>query len=92
MRDSYSIIQGLLRTEKGSFQQHLGKYFFKVSKSANKIEIKKAVEELYKVKVAHVNTITSRGKNKRVRFKEGKTPDWKKAVVQLKEGEKIDIT
>lgn len=92
MRDSYSIIQGLLRTEKGSFQQPLGKYFFKVSKSANKIEIKKAVEELYKVKVAHVNTITSRGKNKRVRFKEGKTPDWKKAVVQLKEGEKIDIT
>ncbi len=44
------------------------------------------------MKVKDVNTITSRGKKKRVRFQEGKTPDWKKAIVTLKEGEKIDVT
>ena len=69
----------------------LGKYLFWVDKAANKIEIKKAVEEIYKVKVKSVNTLTMRGKKKRVRFIEGKTPDWKKAVVTLKAGDKIDV-
>ena len=81
----------LLRTEKGSNLLPLNKYLFWVDKKANKIDIRSAVEELYKVKVKRVNTMIARGKKKRVRFIEGKTPDWKKAVVTLKQGDKIDI-
>ena len=55
-------------------------------------EIKKAVEDIYKVKVGSVNTVSMRGKAKRVRYAVGKTPDWKKAIVTLKEGNKIDVT
>ena len=91
MTNSYSVILSPLRTEKGSVLSPLGKYLFWVDKAANKIEIKKAVEEIYKVKVKSVNTLTMRGKKKRVRFIEGKTPDWKKAVVTLKAGDKIDV-
>jgi len=93
MKASYEVLKSLLRTEKSS--QHLlplNKYIFWVARNANKIEIKSAVEEIYKVKVKSVNTITSRGKIRRVRFQIGKTPDWKKAVVTLQEGHKIDIT
>jgi large subunit ribosomal protein L23 len=67
------------------------KYLFLVDRSSNKIEIKKAVEDIYKVKVSGVNTVMMRGKSKRVRYAIGKTPDWKKAIVTLKEGQKIDI-
>jgi large subunit ribosomal protein L23 len=63
-----------------------------VDTAANKIEIKKAVEDIYKVKVGSVNTLMARGKLKRVRYTTGKSADWKKAVVTLKEGSKIDIT
>ena len=70
----------------------LNKYLFWVAKDSNKIEIKKAVEDIYKIKVDGVNTITMRGKSKRVRYAVGKTPDWKKAVVTLKEGNKIDVS
>ena len=92
MRDSYSVIKSLIRTEKGTTLLPMDQYLFEVATDANKIQIKRAVEELYKVKVKSVNTITVRGKMKRIRFKEGKTPDWKKAVVQLKKGEKIEVT
>jgi len=92
MRDTYDIIKSILRTEKGTDMMPLGKYLFCVDRNANKISIKKAIEEIYKVKVKDVNTAIFRGKNKRVRFAEGRTPDWKKAVVTLKEGEKIEIT
>ncbi len=92
MKDSHLIIKSLLRTEKGSNLLPLDQYLFKVAIDANKIEIKRAVEEIYKVKVDSVNTLTSIGKMKRVRFKEGKTPDWKKAIVKLKKGNKIELT
>jgi large subunit ribosomal protein L23 len=92
MREARYIIKSLLRTEKGSDLLPYNKYLFWVDTTANKIEIRHAVEELYKVKVKGVNTIFSPGKAKRVRFEEGKTPDWKKAVVTLKAGDKIDIT
>lgn len=92
MKDSYSVIKSPLRTEKGTYLLPLNKYLFWVDKKANKTEIKKAVEEIYKVKVEKVNTATVRGKKRRVRFVEGKTADWKKAIATLKEGEKIDIT
>ena len=91
MNTSHTILQALLRTEKGVRQQIADKYFFSVQKNANKIQIKKAVEDVYKVKVMKVNTQMAPGKLKRVRTQLGKTPDWKKAVVTLKEGQKIDL-
>lgn len=92
MKDAYTIIKSPLRTEKGTNFLPLNKYLFWVEKSANKTEIKGALEEIYKVKVEKVNTVTVRGKNRRVRYVEGKTPDWKKAIVTLKAGDKIDLT
>ncbi len=91
MSESYSVLSTLLRTEKGSFQAESNKYIFSVRKTANKIQIKKAVEDIYKVKVTGVNTQVMPGKLKRVRAQLGRTPDWKKAVVTLKEGQKIDL-
>ena len=69
----------------------LNKYLFWVDKSSNKVEIKRAVEGIYKVKVNNVNTMVIKGKPKRVRYTMGKTSDWKKAVVTLKAGDKIDV-
>ncbi len=91
MRDSHIILKTLLRTEKGAIQATENKYLFNVLKNANKIEIKKAVEDIYKVKVQDVNTQVMNGKLKKVRQQVGKTPDWKKAVVTLKDGHKIDL-
>ncbi len=91
MTGSYTILNALLRTEKGVTQSEDNKYFFSVRKDANKIQIKKAVEDVYKVKVLDVNTQVMPGKLKRVRTQIGKTPDWKKAVVTLRAGQKIDL-
>ncbi len=92
MNDSYVALNSLLRTEKGSLQaEKQNKYFFSVKKSANKIQIKHAVEQVYKVKVLSVNTTVVPGKLKRVRHQIGWTPDWKKAIVTLKKGQKIDL-
>ena len=90
MSSPYGIIKSLIQTEKGSMMQPQNKYLFWVDKNANKIEIKKAVETIYNVTVKNVNTQMARGKNRRVRYVSGKTPDWKKAIVQLKEGGKIE--
>jgi large subunit ribosomal protein L23 len=90
MISSYDIIRSLLRTEKSTAYEPESKYLFLVGKSANKIQIKRAIEEIYKVKVKDVNTFVSRGKLKRVRYQLGRTPDIKKAVVTLKEGQKIE--
>ncbi len=67
------------------------KYVFKVANSSNKNEIKKAIEELFKVKVKSVNIMNVLGKIRRIRGKLGKKSDWKKAVVTLKDGNKIDL-
>jgi large subunit ribosomal protein L23 len=92
MNIPYDTVLSLLRTEKGTELLPLNKYMFVVDKKANKLQIKKAVEQIYKVKVDAVNTIIVSGKNKRVRFKEGRTADWKKAVVTLKQDHKIEVT
>jgi large subunit ribosomal protein L23 len=92
MLSSYDIIKSLIRTEKSSLYEPKRKYLFLVDKTSNKISIKRAVEEIYKVKVSDVNTFISIGKLKRVRHQLGKTPDHKKAVVTLKEGQKIELT
>lgn len=86
----YDIIKSLIRTEKSNLSEAAGKYLFLVDNSANKIQIKDAVEQIYKVKVSNVNTFVSPGKLKRVRHQLGRTPDVKKAIVTLKEGQKIE--
>ena len=91
MKHAQDIVKGMIRTEKGSMLMAANKYLFWVDKSSNKIEIKKSIEDIYKVKVSCVNTVMMRGKSKRVRYAMGKTPDWKKAIVTLEEGQKIDI-
>jgi large subunit ribosomal protein L23 len=70
----------------------MGKYFFAVNPQANKVDIKKGVEELYKVHVRKVNTMKVPGRWKRVRTVAGMTGDWKKAVVTLRAGEKIEVS
>ena len=77
------IIEKPIITEKSNDQLQEGKYTFKVNKNATKVEIAKAVEKLFEVKVLKVNTMKVNGKKKRVRYKEGKTPDWKKAIVTI---------
>jgi len=91
MKSAYDVLKNILRTEKGTEMLTENKYLFRVAQDANKIEIKSAVEELYNVTVIKVNTLKMHGKWRRLRFQRGKTPDWKKAVVTLKEGDKIEI-
>lgn len=78
-------------TERATLMREKGKYFFEVASRANKKEVKDAVEKLFKVKVKDVNVMNIAGKFRRVRGKLGKAPDWKKAIVTLKEGNKIDM-
>jgi large subunit ribosomal protein L23 len=92
MKDAHDVVKALMRTEKGGNLLAQNKYLFWVDRSSNKIEIRKAVEEIYKVKVGSVNTLMVRGKLRRVRYQMGKTAEWKKAVVTLREGSKIDLT
>ncbi len=90
MISPYQIIKKPLITEKGSMlREQSNKYIFEVDMRANKIEIKKAVEKAFKVKVLKVNTLIQHGKLRRVRRVQGRTPDFKKAIVTLKEGELI---
>lgn len=92
MKDPYSVIIGPLVTEKGTDQiSDQNKYPFRVQPGSNKNDIKYAVETIFKVHVVNVNTMNMKGKKKRVRAEEGKTSAWKKAVVTLKEGDKIEM-
>ena len=84
MKASTDIIIAPVITEKSMAGIADKKYTFKVAKDANKIEIAQAVEELFKVKVAKVNTISVRGKEKRMGRYSGYTASWKKAIVTLK--------
>lgn len=92
MKDPYQIIERPLLTEKSMDLSHVGKYTFKVDKTANKIEIADAVEAIFKVHVTKVNTINVKGKKRRQRgMPEGKTSDWKKAIVTLAVGQTITL-
>lgn len=77
------IIIAPVVTEKSNDQLQEGKYTFKVNKKATKIEIAKAIEKLFEVKVLKVNTMNVKGKKKRVGYHVGKTSDWKKAIVTI---------
>ena len=92
MTSEYNTILSLLRTEKGTQLLPFNKYIFKVDKRAGKIAIKKSVEKIYNVRVKKVNTMLVSGKKRRLRFQEGMTAGWKKAVVTLKPGNKIEVT
>ncbi|MDD5449506.1 MAG: 50S ribosomal protein L23 [Candidatus Omnitrophica bacterium] len=92
MNSPYDVIKSMLRTEKATLLLPRNQYIFWVDKRANKIQIKQAVEDIYKVKVESVNTTMQRGKLRRVRYVQGKSADWKKAIVALKEGSKIEVT
>ncbi|MFA6281758.1 MAG: 50S ribosomal protein L23 [Candidatus Omnitrophota bacterium] len=89
----FTVLKSALITEKATKDAANRKYVFIVDKNANSIEIKKAVEKVYKVKVSKINTIVMKGKIKRVRANQpGKTSDYKKAIVTLKEGSEIKLT
>ena len=90
-RTSAEIIKELMRTEKGTSLGVQRKYFFKVDSKATKPEIKRSVEELFKVKVANVNTVILPGKPRCVGGRWGWKSNWKRAVVTLAEGSKIEV-
>ena len=77
------IILAPIVTEKSSVDMQEGKYTFRVAKNATKVDIKNAVEKLFEVKVLNVNTISVKGKAKRVGVHQGRTSDWKKAIVTI---------
>ena len=90
----FDIIKTARLTEKGTVQSdHFNRYTVVADRRANKIQIRKAVEELFKVTVTEVRTMNVRGKKRRQRTHQaGKSPDWKKAIVTLKEGDAIVLT
>ncbi len=92
--NTFDIIKTVRLTEKGSRQSDsYNQYTVKADPRANKSEIRQAVQELFKVKVIAVNTLNVHGKLRRQRtYQAGKAPDWKKAIVTLKEGDKIVLT
>ncbi len=90
--DPYKIIKRPVISEKTTqLNERDNKYVFEVDTRANKIQIKQAVEEVFKVGVKKVRTMRIRGKAKRVRLQIGRTPEWKKAIVTLKQGDRIDL-
>jgi len=92
--NAFEIIKTVRVTEKGTMQGELyNQYTVVADRRASKDQIRTAVQELFKVKVLRVNTSNVRGKLRRQRTKQaGKSPDWKKAIVTLKEGDKIILT
>ena len=92
MKREYSIIAAPVITEKGTFVNEIGnQVVFQVRPDANKLEIKHAVERLFKVKVLKVRTSNVLGKIRKVGRSSGRRPNWKKAYVTLGEGQRIDF-
>ena len=88
----YQVIQAPVLTEKGTDDtSDRNAYHFRVPLDANKVEIRQAVERLFNVKVKSVNTLRVLGKARRRGYVAGRTPDWKKAMVTLHEGNTIEI-
>ncbi|TMQ00514.1 MAG: 50S ribosomal protein L23 [Verrucomicrobia bacterium] len=92
--NSFEIIKTVRLTEKGTtLSERFNQYTVVADRRANKIQIRHAVQELFKVKVIDVSTMNVRGKYRRQRTTNaGKAPDWKKAIVTLKQGDKIVLT
>lgn len=90
MKDARDVVIKPVISEKSYSQIDNGKYTFEVTRSACKEEIRRSVEEIFKVHVVSVNTITMHGKRKRRGFTSGMTKTWKKAIVKVREGDRID--
>jgi large subunit ribosomal protein L23 len=88
----YEVIRSPLITEKTTNGSEHGQVTFRVAMDATKPEIKQAIEGLFKVKVKAINTVTVKGKKKVFRGRPGVRSDWKKAIVSLADGQKIDVT
>ncbi|PQO31851.1 50S ribosomal protein L23 [Bremerella cremea] len=90
--ESHQVILRPLVTEKGvQASEDLNQYTFEIAPTATKLDVRRAVEELFDVKVAGVKTQSRKGKARRYRFRNGKTRNWKKAIVTLAEDQKIDF-
>ncbi len=90
--DLYDIVRAPRITEKGTrLKEQSNVLTFEVKADANKVQVRKAIEGIFKVKVADVTTVNCPGKKKRMGQREGRRSDWKKAYVTLKPGEKIEI-
>lgn len=90
MRGHQVLVRPII-TEKNTMLAEQGKYTFEVAPTVNKIEIKQAVEEVFKVRVAAVNVMRVPGKQRRMGRHSGMTRSWKKAVVTLESGERIEL-
>jgi large subunit ribosomal protein L23 len=91
MNDPRDIVIRPVISEKSYDMIELNRYTFEVAKTASKPQIAQAITEIFGVTVAKVNTMNVNGKPRRVRVAKGKTRDWKKAVVTLKEGDSIEF-
>jgi large subunit ribosomal protein L23 len=85
------VIKRPIITERATALGSQNKYVFMVARWANKLQIKRAVEHFFGVKVVKVNTLIQHGKRRRLRYKVGRRPDWKKAIVTLREGDTIGL-
>lgn len=91
-KDLREIIRKPVVTEKSTgANEESNKFTFVVLRNANKLEIKRSVEEVFGVHVVEVRTMNNHGKFKRLGSKRGRRPDWKKAIVTLREGDRIDL-
>lgn len=91
MRPDQILRRPIVLTEKANRLRDRNQIVFEVNRDANKVQIKEAVQAMFKVKVEHVNTSVVRGKERRMGRGYEKTQNWKKAVVTLKEGDSIDF-
>jgi large subunit ribosomal protein L23 len=90
--DMYQVIKKPLITEKGTkLKEQLNKISLRVDRKANKVEIRKAVEILFKTEVLEVRTMSVKGKKRRIGKSVGKRPDWKKAIVTLAPGKTVEF-
>ena len=91
-KDLREIVRTPVVTEKSTMaSEESNKFTFIVRRDANKLEIKQAVEEIFGVHVLEVRTMNNHGKVKRLGFRKGRRPDWKKAIVTLRKGDRIDL-
>ncbi|MBI4734275.1 MAG: 50S ribosomal protein L23 [Rubrobacteridae bacterium] len=90
MKDARDVVLRPVISEKSYAQIDNGKYTFEVAKTACKEEIRKSVEEIFKIHVTAVNTVTVHGKRKRRGFTSGMTKTWKKAIITVREGDRIE--
>lgn len=90
-KDPRTVIIRPIITEHSYDQMEMGKYTFEVAKDTNKVEIAQAIEAIFDVRVAKVNTMNVSGKPKRLRYQKGYTRSWKKAIVTLVPGDEIPL-